>query len=135
MTGSQSSMAHERFVFDGVLVIGAGLAGLSAALSAAPRPALVLAAAELGEGCASAWAQGGMAAALDDDDSPEAHAVDTLDAAAGLAEPSLAAILAAEAPGAVRWLASIGVPFERRADGTFAQGLEAAHSCARIARV
>ncbi|MGH6985298.1 MAG: L-aspartate oxidase [Caulobacteraceae bacterium] len=128
-------MAHERFVFDGVLVIGAGLAGLSAALSAAPRPTLILAASELGEGCASAWAQGGMAAALAHDDSSGAHAVDTLAAAAGLAEPSLAAILAAEAPAAVRWLASIGVPFERRADGTFAQGLEAAHSCARIARV
>src|ERR1700712_4918881 len=50
--------------FDGVLIIGAGLAGLSAALACAPRKALVLSAAPLLAGCSSAWAQGGMAAAL-----------------------------------------------------------------------
>ena len=54
----------DRLQFDGVLIIGAGLAGLSAALAAAPRQALVLSAAPLGSGCSSAWAQGGMAAAL-----------------------------------------------------------------------
>ena len=52
--------ATDRVVFDGVLVIGAGLAGLTAALAAAPRPVLVLKAASLGEGSASAWAQGGI---------------------------------------------------------------------------
>jgi len=72
-----------RTHFDGVLIVGAGLAGLSAALAAAPRPALVLAAEPLGEGCSSAWAQGGMAAALSEDDAPERHAADTIAAFAG----------------------------------------------------
>ena len=54
----------DRILHDGVLIVGAGLAGLSAALAAAPRKALVLSAAPLLKGCSSAWAQGGMAAAL-----------------------------------------------------------------------
>ncbi|HEY1562127.1 MAG TPA: FAD-binding protein, partial [Caulobacteraceae bacterium] len=68
----------EQVHFDGVLVIGAGLAGLTAALATAPRRALVLTPDLLGEGCASSWAQGGMAAALADDDNPALHATDTL---------------------------------------------------------
>ena len=60
----------ERLAHDGVLIVGAGLAGLSAALAAAPRKALVLSAAPLNHGCSSAWAQGGMAAALSAGDAP-----------------------------------------------------------------
>ncbi|MDQ2859192.1 MAG: FAD-binding protein, partial [Pseudomonadota bacterium] len=48
----------DRIAFDGVLIVGGGLAGLSAALAAGPRQVMLLAAATLGEGCASAWAQG-----------------------------------------------------------------------------
>ena len=66
-------MAH-RTQHDGVLVVGAGLAGLSAALMAAPRRALVLTGAPLNHGCSSAWAQGGMAAALSGEDDPALHA-------------------------------------------------------------
>ena len=54
----------QRFVQDGPLIIGGGLAGLSAALEAGPRPTLVITPARLLEACSSAWAQGGMAAAL-----------------------------------------------------------------------
>ncbi len=125
----------ERVRLDGVLVVGAGLAGLTAALAAAPRPVMVLSAASLGEGCASAWAQGGMAAALDGDDDPALHAADTLAAGAGLCEPEAVAILTREGPAAVRALATLGAPFDRRADGGFVQSLEAAHSRARVARV
>jgi len=120
---------------DGVLVVGAGLAGLSAALAAAPRRTLVLSPVPLGEGCASSWAQGGMAAALSADDSPELHAADTLAAGAGLCDPEAVDILTREGPAAVRALAALGAPFDRRPGGGFAQSLEAAHSRARVARV
>ena len=128
-------MIRTRRDFDGVLIVGAGLAGLSAALAAAPRRALVLAAAPLGDGCSSAWAQGGMAAALSDGDAPQAHAADTIAAGAGLTDPAMARLLAAEGPAAVRALAELGAPFDRTADGGFAQSLEAAHSKPRVARV
>ena len=124
-----------RESFDGVLVVGAGLAGLSAALSVAPRRALVLTPVPLAGASASAWAQGGVAAALSEDDEPALHAADTIAAGAGLTDQAMAELLAHEGPGAVRWLADLGAPFDRDAAGGFSQGLEAAHSRARIARV
>jgi L-aspartate oxidase len=125
----------DRLDFDGVLVIGAGLAGLSAALAAAPRRALVLSPTPLGEGCASSWAQGGMAAALAHDDDPDLHAADTLAAGAGLCDPEAVAVLTREGPAAVRALAALGAPFDRTSEGEFVLSLEAAHSKARVARV
>ncbi len=125
----------DHFHHDGVIVVGAGLAGLSAALAAAPRPALVLSAAALNEGCSSAWAQGGIAVAMADDDTPALHAADTLAAGAGLCEPQAVDILTREGPAALRRLADLGAPFDRDADGGFMQSLEAAHSRPRVARV
>lgn len=125
----------ERMHLDGVLVIGAGLAGLTAALAAAPRRAIILSPGPLGEGCASAWAQGGMAAALADDDDPALHAADTLAAGAGLCDPAAVAILTREGAAAVRALAALGAPFDRDRHGGFIQSLEAAHSRPRVARV
>ncbi|HUO22786.1 MAG TPA: L-aspartate oxidase [Caulobacteraceae bacterium] len=126
----------ERETFDGVLVLGAGLAGLSAALAAAPRRVLALAPQPLGEGCCSAWAQGGMAAALSPDDDAAMHAADTIAAGAGLVDPEAAALLTREGPAAVRRLAALGAPFDREADGeAFVLSLEAAHSRPRVARV
>ncbi|HEX3367174.1 L-aspartate oxidase [Phenylobacterium sp.] len=124
-----------RLVHDGVLIVGAGLAGLSAALAANPRKALVLTDAPLSKGCSSAWAQGGMAAALSDGDTTERHAEDTIAAGAGLVDAAMARLLTAEGPAAVRALAALGAPFDRAADGGFAQSLEAAHSRPRVARV
>ena len=124
-----------RLAHEGVLVVGAGLAGLSAALAAAPRKVLVLTDAPLSRGCSSAWAQGGMAAALSADDSAERHAADTVAAGAGLVDPAMARLLTDEGPAAVRALADLGAPFDRTADGAFAQSLEAAHSRPRVARV
>ena len=128
-------MERARLRFDGVLIIGAGLAGLSAALACAPRNALVLSAGPLLTGCSSAWAQGGMAAALSADDDPELHALDTIAAGAGLVDPAVARLLTREGPDAVRRLAELGAPFDRDAHGDFAQSLEAAHSRPRVARV
>ncbi len=127
----------DRQTFDGVLIVGAGLAGLSAAISAAEtgRNALVLSATTLGEGCSSSWAQGGMAAALSPDDDPALHAKDTIAAGAGLVDPAMAQLLAEEGPAAVRRLAALGAPFDRDREGRFVQSLEAAHSRARVARV
>ncbi|UTP38544.1 L-aspartate oxidase [Phenylobacterium sp. LH3H17] len=125
----------DRIQHDGVLIVGAGLAGLSAALAAAPRKVLVLTGAPLNHGCSSAWAQGGMAAALSADDTPALHAADTVAAGAGLVDADMARLLAEEGPAAVRKLAAMGAPFDRDAQGEFATSLEAAHSRARVARV
>ena len=125
----------ERLDWDGVLVLGAGLAGLSAALAAAPRRALVISPAPLAHGCASAWAQGGIAVALGPDDSPALHAADTVAAGAGLVDAAAARALTAAGPAAVRALADLGAPFDRDAHGRFVQSLEAAHGRARVARV
>ncbi len=125
----------EAWLHDGPLILGAGLAGLAAALAAAPRATLVVSPAPLGGACASAWAQGGMAAALDPADDPDQHAADTLVAGAGLCDPEAVAVLTREGPDAVRWLAALGAPFDRDAAGAFQLSLEAAHGRARVARV
>jgi len=124
-----------RVRHDGVLIVGAGLAGLTAALAAAARRVLVIAPDSLGEACASAWAQGGIAAALSDADSPERHARDTEVAGAGLVEPEAARALTDAGAETVRRLAALGAPFDRDADGGFVLSREAAHSLARVARV
>ena len=115
-------MTFERIRLDGVLVIGAGLAGLSAALAAAPRRALVISPATLSQACSSAWAQGGVAVAMGPDDAPAQHADDTVAAGAGLVDPAMALRLAEAGPAAVRRLADLGAPFDRDAAGRFQQG-------------
>jgi L-aspartate oxidase len=124
-----------RIRHDGLVVVGAGLAGLTAALAAATARVLVLTGAPLNQGCSSAWAQGGVAAALSEDDTPELHAADTVAAGAGLVDEAMARLLAEEGPAAVRALAALGAPFDRTASGGFVQSLEAAHGRARVARV
>jgi quinolinate synthase len=131
--GADLTIMAERLSFDGVLVVGGGLAGLSAALACAPRRALVLAP-PLGEACATAWAQGGVAAAVGCDDSPELHAADTVAAGAGLVSPERALLLARSGPEVIERLAALGAPFDRTPEG-WARGLEAAHSRARVVRV
>ena len=118
-----------------VLIVGAGLAGLFLALKLAPRKAFVLSRAVLGQGAASAWAQGGMAVAMGTDDDAALHAADTIAAGNGLVDPTVARVLAEEGPDRVRDLIAIGVPFDKSADGKLKQSLEAAHSRARVARV
>ncbi len=126
-----------RLRHDGPLVVGGGLAGLSAALEAARAGAkvLVVTPEPLLNACSSAWAQGGMAAALTAADSPDLHARDTLAAGAGLVEAQAARALTDHGRETVEWLAGLGAPFDRAADGGFAVSLEAAHSVPRVARV
>ncbi|MEQ8559091.1 MAG: L-aspartate oxidase [Henriciella sp.] len=120
---------------DDILIVGAGLAGLFLALRLAPRPVTVIAPAPLGEAASSAWAQGGLAAALDPLDSPETHASDTVAAGAGLVDPVIARLIAEEGPARVLDLIALGVPFDRTPEGALALSLEAAHSHPRVARV
>ena len=67
---------------DRVVIVGAGLAALYAALVLVPRPVLMISPDPLGQGASSAWAQGGVAAAMDPADSPALHSADTLRAGA-----------------------------------------------------
>ena len=124
-----------RIVHDGVLIVGAGLAGLSAALACAPKKALVLAAQPLFKGSSSAWAQGGIAAALGPGDHPSIHAADTVTAGAGLVDAAVADDITRRAVAAVERIAGFGAPFDRDEKGHFALNLEAAHAFARVARV
>ncbi|MFM9863908.1 MAG: L-aspartate oxidase [Micropepsaceae bacterium] len=127
---------HTDNVIDsgGVLIVGAGLAGLFTALKI-KGPVTVLAAASLGSGASSTWAQGGIAAALGPDDSPELHARDTETAGAGIVDPNIARLIATEAAPRIDDLARLGVPFDRDAKGNFVLGREAAHGKNRIVRV
>lgn len=118
-----------------ILIVGGGLAGLFCALKLAPRPVTVLAAAPIGEGASSSWAQGGIAAALSDGDSPEKHTADTVVAGAGIVDEAVVLGMAREAGERVRDLLSYGVPFDRDLEGHLVQSREAAHSERRIVRV
>jgi len=124
-----------RIKHDGPLIIGGGLAGLSAALEAAPAKVLLISPAPLLQSASSAWAQGGVAAALAFGDDPALHAADTEAAGAGLVDAEVVRTLTEEGRATVEWLAALGAPFDREADGRFSVSREAAHSMARVARV
>ena len=118
-----------------LLIVGAGLAGLCVALHAPQHRVTLLSPHPLGDGCASAWAQGGIAAAIGEGDDAQAHVDDTIAAGGGLVDAEVARRLSESIPAAVAELAALGVPFDRSADGGFSLGREAAHSRARIVRV
>lgn len=115
-----------------VLVVGSGIAGLWTAIRAAEGgcEVTVVTKASIGDG-ATAWAQGGVAAAIFAGDAPGRHAADTLAAGAGLADIEAVRVLTDEGPARIRDLIRFGVAFDRDESG-IARGLEAAHSRARI---
>jgi L-aspartate oxidase len=122
-------------VFDArgsAIIIGGGLAGLTAALSLAPKPVILLTKAPLGLEASSSLAQGGIAASLGPDDDLALHLADTLVAGDGLCDELAARTILALAPDAIEELIRRGVPFDRDSHGKLILGLEAAHSRRRI---
>jgi L-aspartate oxidase len=118
-----------------LLVLGSGVAGLTAAVRAAGRPGLrvgVLTKAELHQS-ATRWAQGGVAAVLStDEDSTDAHVADTLAAGAGLCDVDAVRVLVDEGPGRVHDLIALGAVFDRDASGALDLAREGGHSHARV---
>ncbi len=132
--GPHTSDVDEPLIRADIAVVGAGGAGLYTALSAArvgARVALV-SATPLAQ-TASYWAQGGLAAALAADDSPEQHLADTLRAGRAAVRRSAAEVLVTEAPDRVRDLQALGVRFDADRRGRLALGLEGGHSVRRVA--
>jgi L-aspartate oxidase len=128
-----------------VLVLGSGVAGLSAAVrlagergdwpaepGGAGRQVAVLTKGELSQS-ATRWAQGGVAAVLGgDEDSTDLHLSDTLAAGAGLCDPAAVRVLVDEGPERVRELITLGARFDREASGSLALAREGGHSRARV---
>ena len=116
-----------------VAVVGAGAAGLCAALVAAGAGARValVSRSPLAQ-TASYWAQGGIAAALADDDSAELHLEDTVAAGRDMARAGAARVLCEESPGRVRDLQELGVRFDADREGNLLLGLEGGHSRRRV---
>ena len=126
---------NERAAAEPVVIVGAGLAGLTVALHLAKtQPVIVLAKRELTEG-ATAWAQGGIVGVLGSDDSIESHVRDTQDAGAGLVEEHTARYIAQNSAEAVEWLVERGVPFSPDPEGPLGLHLtrEGGHAVRRIA--
>jgi L-aspartate oxidase len=115
------------------LVIGSGVAGLRAAVSlASSGRVLVLTKADRPDESNTGYAQGGIAAAVGDDDSPSLHADDTMAAGDGLCRADAVRVLVEEGPRLVAELADWGAAFDRDADGRFSLGREGAHSVRRV---
>ena len=117
-----------------VIVIGSGIAGLTAALSARDKglSVLLLTKDVLSTGSTS-WAQGGIAAALGPGDSPDQHFQDTLEAGAGLCDQESVRILVQEGPAAVKRLINLGATFDLDSSGNVALTREGGHRRDRIA--
>ena len=114
------------------LVIGSGIAGLRAALSLADVGAVVILTKADPSESNTGYAQGGIAAAMGPDDSPELHACDTMAAGDGLCVPAAVDVLVREGPHYVGQLIDWGAAFDRTPDGQLALGREGAHSVRRV---
>ena len=114
------------------IIVGSGIAGLyTAQLAAQHNLKVVLVTKEAVEECNTRYAQGGIAAAIGEHDSPELHIEDTLVAGAGISDPAAVRVLCEEGPARVHELINLGVPFDTH-DGAIALTREAAHSERRI---
>jgi L-aspartate oxidase len=116
-----------------VIVVGSGIAGLTAALQARDLGRVLLVTKTHLDAGATAWAQGGIAAALDPDDSPAEHLADTVAAGSGLCDAEAVRVLVTEGPRRIRELVTLGTEFERTATGAFALTREGGHLRDRIA--
>ncbi len=112
-----------------ILVIGSGGAGLSAALTASAAGARVLLATKLRMGDSNTiMAEGGIGAATNPEDSPAIHYVDTIIGGRGTNVKELVEVLVTEAPFIIDWLSSLGVNFDRKADGSLFNHRPGGHS-------
>ncbi|MBK6008619.1 L-aspartate oxidase [Ramlibacter ginsenosidimutans] len=117
-----------------VLIVGSGLAGLSAALHLAPTHRVAILTKRSASDGSSGWAQGGIAAVTDPSDSFESHVNDTFIAGAGLSDPAATRFVVEHAPESVEWLRQLGVPFSQE-DGHLHLTREGGHSARRIVHV
>ena len=115
-----------------IVVLGSGAAGLAAALAVRPLRSVLLVTKDTLDAGSTAWAQGGLAAVLDPQDSLEAHVRDTLEAGAGLCDEGTVRELVAEAPAAIRYLMTLGAAFDESGEGVPSLTREGGHSANRI---
>lgn len=115
-----------------VVVLGSGAAGLAAALAARPVRKVLIVTKDTLDAGSTAWAQGGLAAVLDPEDTFAEHVRDTLDAGAGLCDEDAVASLVRDAPTAIAYLESLGAAFDPAGDGSHALTREGGHSHSRI---
>ena len=113
------------------IVIGSGIAGLYTALLASEQGSVIIITKGSIDDCNTKHAQGGIAAPIGENDTPELHFNDTLKAGDGLCDPESVRILASEAPDRISDLVRLGVPFDT-VNGAITLTLEAAHSVPRI---
>ncbi|MBN1631469.1 MAG: L-aspartate oxidase [Thermoleophilia bacterium] len=123
--------ADLRYSSYDVLVVGGGIAGLTAAVGASHRWNVGLITKGTLDQTTTFLAQGGIAAAMNPHDSPEFHLKDTLEAGVGLCDEEAVRVLVEEGPARIRELEQLGTKFDRR-DGKLILGREGAHSMARI---
>ena len=119
-------------IFTDTLVIGAGAAGLRAAIEAAQHGEVILCCKQGREASSTAWAQGGIAGVLTDEDSTDGHIADTLEAGAGLCDEPVVRLVVEQAAERIRELLGWGMRLDRTPEGELAFGLEGGHSAKRI---
>jgi L-aspartate oxidase len=117
-----------------VIIVGSGLAGLSAALHLAPTHRVAILTKRSMTDGSSGWAQGGIAAVMDRNDTFDSHVDDTLVAGAGLSDPAATRFVVEHAPESIQWLRELGVPFSQE-DGHLHLTREGGHSARRIVHV
>ncbi|HUR89411.1 MAG TPA: L-aspartate oxidase [Ramlibacter sp.] len=117
-----------------VIIVGSGLAGLTAAMQLAPTHRVAIITKRAMNDGSSGWAQGGIAAVMAEDDSFQSHVDDTLVAGAGLSQVDATKFVVEHAPETIDWLVQLGVPFSQE-DGHLHLTREGGHSARRIVHV
>ena len=118
-----------------VIVIGSGISGLMTAICLHPRKVTLISKKKLGEASSSAWAQGGIAAAVGKDDNATIHFEDTIRASAGLSDEKIVKIITEEAAKIIKFLEEKGVNFDKDYTNNFLASQEAAHTRRRVLKV